>query len=269
MAIGFTLFVLLVGYVVFVKWKNRAKRAALLTRRLDDTTRKMLIALVPIVGRMPPDLQGRLEGKLHLFIDQVDFHGAAGLTVTPEMKLSIAGQACVLVAGNDSWFRTLRTIIVYPGAFRSRRAEQEGYIVTEGESVRIGESWSRGPVILSWADSERGAFIDDDGQNVVFHEFAHQLDDLSGETNGLPLLKSATAERAWIDAFNEAFERINRLLEIGKRPFLEAYGATAPEELFAVAVEAFFETPEALRREEPALYAVLAKYFHQDPAAWT
>ncbi|MEM1099976.1 MAG: M90 family metallopeptidase [Pseudomonadota bacterium] len=245
---------------------RRARRAALLSQRLTDAERAVVQERVPLTARMPSALRERLEGKMVLLMDQVEFYGAGGLEVTDEMQLTIAAQACILVAGNEDWYETLRTIIIYPGAFKSRQPVQDGYVVTERDAVRIGESWSRGPVILSWADSERGAFVDDDGHNVVLHEFAHQLDDASGAVDGFPVVGARAA--AWAEVFDEAFERANRLLDIGKRPFLDPYGATAPEEMFAVAVEAFFETPREMAREEPALYRELSAYFRQDPAAW-
>ncbi|MEO1796329.1 MAG: M90 family metallopeptidase [Pseudomonadota bacterium] len=244
----------------------RAHRTALLATALSPEARGVVEGSVPLVAAMPPALRVRLEGKITLFLDQVQFHGAGGLEVHDDMRLSIAAQACLLVACNDAWYETLRTVVIYPAAFRSRQPVQDGYVVTEADSIRIGESWSRGPVILSWQDTEAGALDDGDGKNVVFHEFAHQLDDLSGATDGIPVVGARRA--AWIEAFDDAYRRSNRLLEIGKVPFLDPYGATAPEELFAVAVEAFFETPRDLMREEPEIYRELAAYFGQDPASW-
>jgi Mlc titration factor MtfA (ptsG expression regulator) len=49
---------------------------------------------------------------------------------------------------------------------------------------------------------------------------------------------------------------------------LDPYGADDPVEFLAVAVEAFFEAPLALRQRHRELYAILADYFAQDPAAW-
>ena len=104
------------------------------------------------------------------------------------MELTIAAQACLLIANKDMWYDTLLTILIYPDAFTSRRVKHDGFVVTEGETTRLGESWARGPVVLSWFQSAQGAFIDDDGHNVVLHEFAHQLDGLSGHTDGAPIL---------------------------------------------------------------------------------
>ena len=260
--------VLGVGFLVYRRQVARLQRQALLKKELEPELRTLVGKAVPLYKRLPDDMRSNVDGRIALFLDQVTFHGAGGLEVTEEMKISIAAQAAVLVAANGQWYDTLRTVLLYPGAFRSRRPVHEGYIVTEKESIRSGESWERGPVILSWAHSERGAFIDDDGHNVVLHEFAHQLDGLSGYTDGVPLLKNSAAVREWEEVFSETYERVGRMIEIGKRPFLDPYGVSAPEELFPVATEAFFETPRDLQREEPALYKCLTDYYGMDPATW-
>ena len=48
---------------------------------------------------------------------------------------------------------------------------------------------------------------------------------------------------------------------------IDAYGATNPPEFFAVITEMFFEKPRALQRRHPELYAELAGFYRQDPAA--
>ncbi|MEM8592647.1 MAG: M90 family metallopeptidase [Pseudomonadota bacterium] len=259
---------LALGAFLYHRRAKRQARAALIASGLSEEERELVAKLVPLYARMPPDLQQKVDGKVNLFLDQVDFYGSGGLEVTEEMAFAVAAQACILVAGNDQWYDTLRTVLLYPGAFQSKQENQDGYVVTERRETRIGESWARGPVILSWAHSERGAFIDDDGHNVVFHEFAHQLDHLGGDTDGVPLLAKDQSYATWVRVFTEAYERANRLIEIGKEPFLDPYGATAPEELFAVATEAFFENPRTLRQHEPDIYEELRKFYGQDPASW-
>jgi hypothetical protein len=49
---------------------------------------------------------------------------------------------------------------------------------------------------------------------------------------------------------------------------LDPYGLSSPPELWAVAVEAFFQDPVAVATGHRDLYAFLASYFNQDPAAW-
>ena len=50
---------------------------------------------------------------------------------------------------------------------------------------------------------------------------------------------------------------------------LDPYALTGPEELFAVAVEAFFQTPRDLAERHGELYGFLSSYFRQDPVDWS
>ena len=249
-------------------YRNHQKRARLLAAPLTDAQKRIIRDGVPLYARLPAPLKARLDGKVNLFLGQVDFHGCNGLEVTEEMRLTIAAQACLMIVAKDIWYENLRTILIYPGAFKSRMTDHDGLVVTEGEVVRIGESWSRGPVILSWPHAEEGAQIDDDGHNVVLHEFAHQLDDLTGYTDGAPVLAQDHSEGEWDRIIGEAYWRLADEVDAGRETFLDSYGATAPEEFFAVIVEYFFERPVDLQREEPAVYGQLAKFFALDPQTW-
>ena len=247
----------------------RRRRTSLLETRLSDQQRTILAERAPLVRRLPPALRNRLEGLIAVFLDQVSFQGYDGLEVTEEMRLVIAAQACLLVSGQKNrWYRDLRTILIYPGAFTSIQTEHNGLVERQTNKVRIGESWDRGPVILSWAHAAEGAFIDNDGHNVVLHEFAHQLDTATGVTDGAPLLARNHDAARWAKVFQEAYARLVDNIQNGRDTVLDPYGTTAPAEFFAVAVEAFFEQPDTLRRSEPALYAQMAEYFGFDPAAW-
>jgi len=256
-------------YFAYRAWKKRQRRHFLLGTILSDEEREIVARAVPLTRKLPQALRLDFEGKMALFLDQVDFVGCNGLEITQEMELSIAAQASLLVAANDMWYETLTTVMVYPAAFKSMRKEYDGLVVSEEEIVRSGESWTRGPVILSWAHSAQGATNADDGHNVVFHEFAHQIDDSSGATDGAPMLAKGHDFSEWSRVFIDAFERHTANTQRRHRTVLDPYGATAPEELFAVAVEVFFERPVALQREEPQVYAQLAQLFKLDPASWS
>ena len=231
------------AYALYRAWQRRRMRAFLLDTILSEQERAIVARAVPLTRKLPDDLRLRFEGKMALFLHQVDFIGCNGLEVTQEMELSIAAQACLLVTGSDMWYDTLTTVMIYPSAFKSKRQTYDGVVMHEEEVVRLGESWTRGPVILSWHHSAMGAADADDGQNVVFHEFAHQIDDMSGHTDGAPLMAKGQDFGEWSRVFIDAFERHTANTERRKRTVLDPYGATAPEELFAVAVEVFFEKP--------------------------
>ncbi len=264
----FLLFLLGLGYFAWRALARRADRRALLAAPLTAEQRQIIDETVPLLNKLPDDLHQKLEGKVNLFLQQVEFIGCDDLEVTEEMELSIAAQACLLVVNTDTWYKHLRTILIYPGAFRSQHKQYEGYVVTEENQVRLGESWSYGPVVLSWAHSEQGAVNEFDGKNVVFHEFAHQIDNLSGHTDGAPLMSKGQSFAEYERVILEAYETHVQNVEAGRRTVLDAYGATAHEEFFAVAVEVFFEKPKQLKAEEPEVYEQLALLFNLDPASW-
>jgi Mlc titration factor MtfA (ptsG expression regulator) len=262
------LIAVLIGAYALYKARGYQIRQKLLSKPLLDGEWDIVLEQVPLCRKLPPELRSKLEGKINLFLDQVEFIGCNGVEVTDEMELSIAAQASLLVANTDMWFKTLQTILIYPNAFKSRQTVQQGYVHTEREITRIGESWGSGPVVLSWAHTEKGAQIEDDAHNVVIHEFAHQLDALSGYTNGAPVLKKGHRFADWDRALTAAYRRLVKEVQDGRKPCLDPYGATAPEEFFAVAVETFFEQPHTLQAEEPEVYAQLSKFFELDPLKW-
>lgn len=260
--------IFLIGFFAYRFYAKRQHRQGLLSAALTSADRDIVLEHVPLVKRMPAPLRDQLEGKIQLFLDQVTFVGCDDLDITPEIRLSIAAQACLLVVNTDAWYDTLRTVLIYPGAFKSVQSNRSEYVVTEEETIRLGESWHRGPVILSWAHSQHGATNDRDGQNVVLHEFAHQIDTLSGHTDGAPLMAKGQSFAEWSRVFLTAYDDHVARVERGQKTVLDDYGATAHEEFFAVAVEVFFERPKALKQDAPEVYAQIATLLALDPASW-
>jgi len=148
------------------------------------------------------------------------------------------------------------------------REHEHGTLAQEAEPV-LGQSWGHGTVVLAWDSVRRGSAIPGDGRNVTFHEFAHQLDQETGEADGTPYLDTPSDLRAWTAVMGEHFVALRSAVEDGRKTFMDDYGATNPAEFFAVATEFFFEKPLQLRRKHPALYDELAEYFGQDPASWS
>ncbi|WP_147110467.1 zinc-dependent peptidase [Tateyamaria sp. syn59] len=268
-----TVFLALIGLfgaaLIWRAWRKRQWQQEVLASRLTDAEWQIMLREVPLVRKLPPTLKAPFEGKVALFLNQVDLVGCNGLDVSDEMALSIAGQAALLVVGTDAWYTHLTTVLIYPGAFKSRQTRQDGYVVTEEEVVRLGESWSRGPVVLSWQDARQGGFNDEDGLNVVLHEFAHQLDDLSGQTDGAPPMAPGQSLAAWAEVIIDAYDRHVANVDAGRRTVIDPYGAMNHEEFFAVTVELFFERPDALQRAEPEVYRQLSILLNVDPVNWS
>ena len=197
------------------------------------------------------------------------FYGCAGQEITDEVRVTIAGEACLLLL-NQGWsvYPKLSAILVYPSAFRARREQlQDDGTVAMADHDLLGESWSVGKVILSWDDVEHGAADFSDGRNVVLHEFAHQLDGHSGSTNGAPPLRR-NSYRSWAQVFSENFDDLRSRSRVGKPTVMDTYGTLNPAEFFAVATETFFEKPHQLHEHRPELFSELQQYYQLDPRLW-
>jgi Mlc titration factor MtfA (ptsG expression regulator) len=260
---------LLIVVVMLARSRLRARVVAQqLATPLSEAQRAAIARAVPLTRRLPADLRAALEGRVHRFLNQVEFQGCNGLDVTEDMKFSIAAQASLLLVNSDQWYDGLKTVMIYPHAFKSVQSRHSGYVVTEKEIIRSGESWLHGPVILSWVHAQQGASDDRDGQNVVFHEFAHQIDALTGATDGVPVLGPGQSFAEWDKAFRTAYEHHVARVDSGRRTGIDPYGAENHEEFFAVAVEMFFEKPQALKQDAPEVYAQMRKLFRLDPVTW-
>lgn len=224
---------------------------------------------VPLYSRLPEAFRLRLHERIAQFIATVRFEGCGGLELTEDMILTVAAQACLLVAHRDGRpYPKLEVVYLYPSTFRSvQKQVDEMGVVTEGEVARLGESWGRGSVVLAWDSVAQGARNLGDGHNVTFHEFAHQLDHEDGATDGAPGLPNRAAYRSWAQVFQENYNDFQHLLETGRKTVIDPYGATNPAEFFAVATETFFEKPHQLFRKRPELYEELRKYYGVDPRA--
>ena len=244
----------------FTEWR---RRRVLRHHRMDDAlwqraTRRLTF--------LPPS--AKLREMALLFLAEKEFAGAHELEVSDEMRVSIAAQAClpVLELGLD-WYRGWRGIVVYPGDFRVRREEMDEHgVVHEWDDELAGESWPGGPVVLSWEALDDAGSVAEGGVNVVIHEFAHKLDMRAGEADGVPPMPTREAHERWLKVFDAEFDRFCGAIDSGKETFLDPYAAEHESEFFAVASEAFFESPHALKRDFPALYDLFRGFYRQDPA---
>lgn len=243
-------------------------------RRLEESPfpeawRALLETNVPYVRFLDASTRERLERLVQIFVAEKEFVGAAGLEVDDEMRVTVAAQACMLLLGDEETdvYPELGSIVLYPDAYVAKRRSHEGYVVREADEARLGESWDRGTVVLSWNAVKRGARDVRDGHNVVYHEFAHQLDQEFGEADGAPALPEGMSYGPWARVLGKEFASLERAEESGRTTLLDTYGAQSPAEFFAVATEAFFEKPVQMKLRKPELYAELAAFYRQDPAS--
>ena len=253
-------------------WRAYRQRRVLM-RPFPAHWRRVLQRRVPLLRRMPVDLQLQLKKCIQIFIAEKAFIGCAGLEVTEEMRVVIAAQACLLVLNRSmQHFDHVRQILVYPGAFIVQRTVTDGVGVQQDQRQALsGESWTQGQVILSWQDTLEGAAVIDDGRNVVLHEFAHQLDQENGAAQGAPPPAAGNTQynaQRWKQVLSQAYEHLQVQVQRGEQGLFNHYGAQSPAEFFAVATEAFFEQAAAMAEHYPALYEELRSYYKVDPASW-
>ena len=252
------------------------------------------IARLPFLDRLVPDDLERLKSLCEDLLARKTFTGAAGFTLTDEIAVLIAAQACLPVLNLTlDLYDDMAGIIVYPSAFVIPQSEMdEAGVVHEwrepvsGEAVHAG-----GAVILSWEDAQER---DAPGYNVVIHEFAHKIDMGAGAANGCPPFLTAfhkdISPTGWQRVFSAAYADFVHKVDAleaqlpedfdGDNPDdadlydellaalpLDSYAAKHPAEFFAVASEAFFVLPQPLLQDYPEIYRLLTLYYRQDPLA--
>jgi Mlc titration factor MtfA (ptsG expression regulator) len=255
---------------MMLRWWRRLNRAEALATAFPDEYRPIVDRVAPLVRYLEPEDREKLEALIRIFLSEKEFEAAGGLELTDEMRVAIAARACLLILRRVDLdapiFPDLDVVIVYPNAYRAKQTEHDGHIVIESEQHRLGESWQRGMVVLSWNAVKTGALNPSDGHDVVLHEFAHQLDAEDGGMDGAPQLENREQYRIWAQVFGHDYRELHEQIEHHRKSSIDPYAATNPAEFFAVVSEAFFEKPAFLKRKHPEVYAELAAYFRIDPA---
>jgi Mlc titration factor MtfA (ptsG expression regulator) len=266
------LFLALVGAAIALAlWMPRWRLRRALAAPFPPAWDQILERNIGSYRDLPPPLRERLRLLIKQFLHKKHFSGAAGLQITDEVRVTIAAEACLLVLNRPTGvYPTLRYIIVYPTAFIVRRGQtdDDGIVDLSPRGV-LGESWHKGKVILAWDSVLRGARNFVDGENVVLHEFAHQLDSQDGAADGAPLLGSEHSYRSWAAVLSEEFEALQKDSFHGRESLLDHYGATNPAEFFAVATETFFERPAQMAEHHAELFETLRAYYRLDPRDWS
>jgi Mlc titration factor MtfA (ptsG expression regulator) len=246
------------------------RRKRLMAMPFPSEWKKILERNVPLYMHIPPTLKRQLHGHIHVLLAEKHFEGCGGLEMTDEIKVTIAAQACILLLNRKTnYYPRLHSILVYPSTFVANDITYLGnqaYI--EGQAAHLGESWRAGIVILAWDNVMRGAIDLNDGQNIVLHEFAHQLDQEDGAANGAPVLERSSTYIPWARILGKEYEKLQREVRRGLETVMDEYGTENPAEFFAVATEAFFEKPYEMKVKHPELYEALKTYYRVDPLDW-
>jgi Mlc titration factor MtfA (ptsG expression regulator) len=201
--------------------------------------------------------------------------------VSDEQRLLVAASAAILLVGRPEWrLPTARDIVIYPTAFA-----EETYALwpdsAPGSQHAIGMVHAHGPILFSLDALERSFPHQGEGRgplsrsletvleapaqpHVGLHEFAHVIDFIGaeGRAGGLPGMVAPVFASRWHERLSVERERL-----LAGKSILNPYGLKSDAELFAVAVESFFQDALRMRVYHPELYGLLAEFFNQDPAS--
>ena len=233
---------------------------------LDEAAWRAVLELPLFDGLDAAERQRLRERAIGLLADKA-FSGAGGLEMTGAKATTIAAFAALTVLNlGEGWYSGWTEIVVYPGEFifEGEQMDETG-IVHHLRHARSGEAMERGPLVLSWQDVEgsgRG-----EGFNVVIHEFAHKLDMRNGSANGRPPLHAGMSPDDWARILQAAYDDLCRRVERDGETLIDPYATENPAEFFAVLSEYFFESPDVLHKNYPAVYMQLAKFYRQDTLA--
>jgi Mlc titration factor MtfA (ptsG expression regulator) len=241
---------------------------------IPDALWEAALATYPFLAERPATERQQLRQLVGEFLAQKEFSGAHGLVVTDDMAVAIAAQACLPVLHLGlGWYSDFVGIVVHPGQMLARRETQDASgVVHRYNEVLVGEAMDRGPVTLSWQDVATAGEQAGQGYNVVIHEFVHKIDMKNGTPDGCPPLGSRAAHAAWRAVMQPAYDAFREQVTIAERfggqsPWLDAYGATAPAEFFAVACEAYFVNRVRFTEDFAALTRLFDQFFKANQPA--
>jgi Mlc titration factor MtfA (ptsG expression regulator) len=240
-----------------------------LRRALSATARRRAAETAPFPGawrtfleerydhydRLPDAMRSAFESRIMVFLAETRITGV-GVEITDELRLLVAASASTLsLAWPGHAWEQLAEVLVYARDF------DRDYSFDNRELSGEAHPW--GTIILSAPTLEDSFDDPDDGYHVGLHEFAHLADMWGGSFDGIPAGFDDEKSRRWLALAARERER----MRVG-RSVIDVYGAESDVEFLAVAVEAFFERPLALRKGHGEVYEMLRDYFGQDPAAW-
>lgn len=265
------LFIVVAATIFYVGFWPRLRLRSITSKPFPAAWKETVANRLPFFELFPQALKERFENQIKVFLRDKQFIGCAGQEIDDEIRVTIAAQACLLILNrNSNPYRKLNAVLVYPSTFvATRQVRDDLGLVSTTQTAMLGESWSQGKVVLAWDNVEAGARNLSDGQNVVLHEFAHQLDNESGAHNGAPVLSTSGAYQSWAHVLTDEFQRLQKKAARGRKGLIDHYGATNPAEFFAVTTETFFERPQEMYHSHRELFEELASFYKLDPRDWS
>lgn len=249
-------------------WFAQRRRRKLLQESWPTPWLEALQQNVVLYQRLDASQQQTVRNIARILIAEKFWEGCAGFVVTDEVKVIIASQAAIMLLGLDhDYFDRVPTILVYPSAFHTAKPDDSTDTGFAMDKAAEGQAVYRGPVILAWDEVLHDSQRPDDGENVVIHEFAHQLDFLDNSVDGIPPLANMELRSQWKEIMNRAMEQHRHLVESQRPLFFAPAAAESVTEFFAYASEAYYCRPRLLAMLHPEVYRLLKEYYQVEITA--
>ena len=257
--------------VQFLLWLQHRLLLSRLKKAPFPDNYKVILNKIPFYTHLNHDDQTLMHYSILRFINEKEFIGLVNMSVTDEIRIVIAFYACLLLLHikKHDCYGNLKTILVYPYEFVAHQTKSYGGIYTKEKFVLEGQS-AGDTVVISWHNAKKEAYHMHH-QNVMLHEFAHEIDFMDGEIDGVPPMK-ASRYHEWTQVMYHEYEKLSeKSLKgryLGKYKLIGNYAATNKAEFFAVVTERFFEAPQSLKRHFPDIYKELRQFYRIDPASY-
>lgn len=253
-------------------WFKKRRRKKILEQAFPLEWREILQDKIVHYSFLSAEKKELLEQLVQIFISEKNFEGCNGQVITDEIKVVVAGHACLLVLNlPHDYYTKVESILIYPSTVKlpPRRSGifTRGPMIARTELPIVGQAFMHGTVMLVWDEIQKNTTHPRAGHNVVFHEFAHILDMFDGRADGTPLLPTRETYREWAEVCTRVYFDLQKKMKKGKKTFLSKYAAANEAEFFAVATEYFFNRPVKMEERRPELYGVLKGFYRQDTAA--
>ncbi len=250
-------------------WLRDRRRRKFLDEPFPPWWEAILRRNVGHYSRLSPAEQAAMRDITRILVAEKNWVGCGGMQITEEVKITVAAQAAIpVLAADHEYYSRVDSVLVYPNEFRTPNPE-DGFEDDElSDTIIAGQAWYRGPVIVAWNEVLSEGRDPECGQNVVIHEFVHQIDFLDYEANGAPPIRDKDLAMRWMKAMSAAYIFDKAALDRGDETFFTEHAGENETEFFADAAEAFFCSPVALKEEFSDVYAVFAEYFKLDPVRW-
>lgn len=188
-----------------------------------------------------------------LFLNTTDFDATEGFELTTEMKLVISSAFVQITFGlKQDILNIFKTIFVTPSSY----AYTDRAIFYDGDVNMVTKR-----INLSWPAVEKGFVITNDGLNIAIHEFSHCLIIENSKGSYFSKVFNDTDLNAWKELATQKIP----LIREGNFTIFRDYAGTNLMELFATALETFFEQPHEFYSYAPTFYRTTAKVLKQDP----